>query len=292
MVRSSVALEVVTVKLLADMAVPPGAVTVIVPLVVPPATTAVICVALFTTKLDAALPLNATAVAPVKLLPVITTEVPVGPLPGLKLEIAGGAVTMKFEVEVAVPSGVVTLMVPVVVPLATVAVIRVLLVTMKLAAAVLLKVTAVAPVKSVPVIATNVPIGPLPGPKVDIVGAAITVKLPDEVAVPPGVFTLIFPLFEPLATVAVTCVELLTEKLAAAFPPNVSAVAPVRFVPVMVTEVPEAPEAGLKLAMVGAGGTGGEFEATPPQAVRASKSAATKATLACEQREAVAHNLL
>ena len=142
MVRSSVALEVVTVKLLADVAVPPGVFTVIVPLVVPPATTAVICVALFTTKLDAALPLNATAIAPLKLLPVITTGVPVGPLPGLKLEIAGGTVTVKLLEEVAVPSGVVTTMVPVVVPLATVAEMCVSFVTVKLAAALLLKVTA------------------------------------------------------------------------------------------------------------------------------------------------------
>lgn len=168
--RSSVALEEVTVKLPADVAVPPGAVTVIFPLVVPPATTAVICVAVFTTKLDAALPLNATAVAPLKLLPAITTEVPVGPPPGLKLEIAGGAATVKLLEEVAVPSGVVTAMVPVVVPLATVAEMCVSLLTVKLVAALPLKVTAVAPVKLAPVMTTEVPTGPLAGLKLDIVG--------------------------------------------------------------------------------------------------------------------------
>jgi hypothetical protein len=262
------------------------------PLVVLAATTAVICVALLTTKLDAALPLNATAVAPLKLVPVITTEVPVGPFPGLKLEIAGGATTVKLLVEVAVPSGVVTLMVPVVVPLATVAEMCVSLLTVKLAAALPLNVTAVAPVKFVPVTTTEAPTGPLAGLKPDIVGAIITVKLPDEVAVPPAVVTLIFPLLEPPATTAVICVALLTEKLEAAFPPNASAVAPVRFVPVMVTEVPEAPEAGLKLAMVGAGVTGWEFEASPPQAVNASKSATTSASSTGRRKGATLDNLL
>jgi hypothetical protein len=47
--KSSVPEDVVTVKLFVDVAVPPAVVTVIFPVVVPLATVAVICVALFTT---------------------------------------------------------------------------------------------------------------------------------------------------------------------------------------------------------------------------------------------------
>jgi hypothetical protein len=68
--------------------------------------------------------LNLTEVAPVKFVPVIVTEVPTGPLVGVKLVIVGGgAVTVKVPALVAVPPGVVTLMVPVVAPEGTVAVI-------------------------------------------------------------------------------------------------------------------------------------------------------------------------
>ena len=67
--------------------------------------------------------MNLTAVAPVKLLPVIVTEVPTGPLAGVKLLIVGAAITVNEVALVAVPAGVVTVTVPLVVPLATVAVI-------------------------------------------------------------------------------------------------------------------------------------------------------------------------
>jgi hypothetical protein len=69
----------------------------------------------------AALPLNVTAVAAVKFAPPIATTVPTGPLVGVKLVMAGGGITMKLFVLVAVPPGVVTLSGPVVVPLGTVA---------------------------------------------------------------------------------------------------------------------------------------------------------------------------
>ena len=54
-------------------------------MVAPAGTTAVICVALFTVTDAAATPLNLTAVAPVKLVPVITTVVPAPPDVGEKL---------------------------------------------------------------------------------------------------------------------------------------------------------------------------------------------------------------
>jgi hypothetical protein len=71
-------------------------------------------------------------------------------------------VTSKLSALVAVPPGVVTAMGPSVAPAGTVAVICVSRFTVKLAD-VPLKVTAVAPVNPVPVIATEVPTGPLSG---------------------------------------------------------------------------------------------------------------------------------
>src|SRR5947208_3509548 len=112
----------VTVNELLLVAVPPGVVTLIVPVVAPLGTVAEIEVDEVTEKLTALVPLNVTAVAPVKLVPVIVTLVPTGPLVGVKLVIVGGlAVTVNELVLVAVPPGVLTLMGPVVAPLGTVA---------------------------------------------------------------------------------------------------------------------------------------------------------------------------
>jgi len=77
----------------------------------------------------AAVPLNLTAVAPVKTVPVSVTVAPTPPLVGVKLVIVGTATKVKLEALVAVPPGVVTVMVPEVVPVATTAVIEVALTT-------------------------------------------------------------------------------------------------------------------------------------------------------------------
>ena len=70
--------------------------------------------------------MNRTAVAPVKLAPVMVTLLPTSPLVGEKLVMVGGlAVTVKALPLVAVPLGVVTLRSPVVAPLGTVAVIEI-----------------------------------------------------------------------------------------------------------------------------------------------------------------------
>ena len=70
----------------------------------------------------AAVPLNVTAVAPVKFVPLIVTLVPTGPLVGAKLVIVGAlAPTVKLLALVAVPPGVVTVSGPVVAPAGTVA---------------------------------------------------------------------------------------------------------------------------------------------------------------------------
>jgi hypothetical protein len=113
--------------------------------------------------------------------------------------------------------------------------------------------TKVAPVKLVPVIVITVPAGPVVGVKLVMVGMdAVTVKLVAEAAVPPGVVTRIKPVVEPDATVAVICVALFMVKDVAAVLLKDTAVAPVKLVPVMVTEVPTGPLVGVKLVMVGA----------------------------------------
>jgi hypothetical protein len=52
---------------------------------------------------EAEVPLNVTPVAPVKLVPVIVTAVPTGPLDGEKPLIVGGIVTVKLLVDTAEP---------------------------------------------------------------------------------------------------------------------------------------------------------------------------------------------
>ena len=71
---------------------------------------------------------------------------------------------------------------------------------------------------------------------------------------PPVVVSVMVPVVEPDAGVAVTVVEFTLVKDAAAVPLNFTAVVPERLVPVMVTRgrLPEHPEVGVKLVMVGA----------------------------------------
>jgi hypothetical protein len=161
-------------------------------------------------KEAAAVELNFTAVAPVKLVPVITTEVPTGPEVGVKLVTNGVELTVKEEALAAeTPLALVTVIVPVVVPVATTAVIEVAELTMKEAAAVELNFTAVAPVKLVPVITTEVPTGPEEGVK--LVTNGVTEKDPVLAAdVPLGVVTVIGPVVVPVATTAVIEVAELT----------------------------------------------------------------------------------
>src|SRR5438552_16016205 len=81
-----------------------------------------------------------------------------------------------------------------------------------------------------------------------------TVKLVLLVAVPPGVVTAIAPLRAPAGTVDVIWLALSTTNDALT-PLKVTSVAPVKFVPAMITEVLLGPVVGLKLRMVGAGMT-------------------------------------
>ena len=144
-------------------------VTDIAPLV-PLATTAVMLVALTTVKEVAAVPPKLTAVAPVKLVPVMVMTAPVNEDVGVNELIMGAGINVKLPEELAVPPAVVTDIVPVV-PLATTAVMLVALTTVKEVAAVPPKLTAVAPVKLVPVMVTTAPVAADEGVNEVTVGA-------------------------------------------------------------------------------------------------------------------------
>jgi hypothetical protein len=71
--------------------------------------------------------------------------------------------------------------------------------------------------------------------------------------VPPIVVTPITLVTAPVGTVAVICESVLTVKDDAATPPNVTAVAPVKYWPETITLAPTAPLDGLKPLIVGIG---------------------------------------
>jgi hypothetical protein len=75
------------------------------------------------------------------------------------------------------------------------------------------------------------------------------------VAVPAGVVTVMGPELAPAGTVTVICVGESTVNTAAEVPLNLTAVVPVRFVPVITTVLPTAPPPGLKDAIVPSGRT-------------------------------------
>src|SRR5438094_7909420 len=96
---------------------------------------------------------------------------------------------------------------------------------------------------------TLLPTSPLVGVKLVMVGGFTTVNAPVLVAVPPGVVTLSVPVVAPAGTAAWMVVGAASVKLALT-PLNATAVAPVKFVPLMVTLVPTSPLVGVKLVMV------------------------------------------
>jgi len=160
----------VTVKLLTLTPLPAALVTIMGPVVAPDGTTARAWVSESSVKLAAGVPLKVMLVTPVKLVPVIVTLVPIGPLEGVKDVILGGASTVKFVALCLVPSALVTLIGPVVAPLGTVARIWRFETTVKVVAEVALKETPVAPLKLLPKIVTCVPMTPLVGLKDEMVG--------------------------------------------------------------------------------------------------------------------------
>ena len=83
----------------------------------------------------------------------------------------------------------------------------------------------------------------------------VTVKIPELVANPPAVVIPIFPVCAPGGTIAVTWISESTVKEVALIPPNVTLLAPVKPLPVMVTEVPTGPLVGLNVVIFGIGGS-------------------------------------
>jgi len=104
-----------TVKFAVLVPVPLGVVTLILPVVAPVGTVAVICVAEFTVNVVALVVLNFTELVvkvgavPLKFVPVIGTDVPTGPNSGVN-EVIVGALTVKFVALVLCPAAVYTWM--------------------------------------------------------------------------------------------------------------------------------------------------------------------------------------
>jgi hypothetical protein len=131
--------------------------------------------------------------------------------------------------------------------------------------------TAVAPRRFEPVIVTGVPTGPEVGLKEAMLGAqspATPGKTKLAILTPGGatpVVTWMGPV-APAATRAVTWVDETGVKVAAPVPPKSTAVAPVRFVPLIVTQQPVGPDGGEKETTVGE---------QPPGAATTKKGTAT-----------------
>jgi hypothetical protein len=236
-----------SVKVAAEVADPPAVVKDMVPVDDPGIT--------IPTRLVPVLEMTMAAVPPIvkavgvpRLVPVRATNVPTGPLAGLKEVITGAGIKVN-PASTAVPPGVVTLTFPEVPPAST-AVMLVAETTLNEFAAIPPKLTAVAPVKSVPVKVTVVPVAALVGVNEVIVGAGIKVN-PASTAVPPGVVTLTSPEVPPAST-AVMLVSETTVKEVAAVLPKLTAVAPVKSVPVKVTVAVEPALVGVKEVITGA----------------------------------------
>jgi hypothetical protein len=168
-----------TVKSVVLVAEPPGVVTLILPVVAVEGTVAVIWVAEFTTNVAVTL-LKVTPVVvkfapltvPLKFVPVILTDVPVGPKAGVnELIVGAGAVTtVKLVALVFCPAAVYTWIGPVVAPAGTTAVAPVVLGFVGVTRLEVLKRTPVTVELNVPLIVTVVPTKPVAGVKVGTPG--------------------------------------------------------------------------------------------------------------------------
>ena len=90
---------------------------------------------------------------------------------------------------------------------------------------------------------------------------------PAWAALPCGVVTATLSLVEPAGTVAVIEVAVFAVIVALGPPPNFNEVAPLKFVPVIVTEPPAPWEIGAKLVIAGAGTNVKPADVTVPPAV-------------------------
>jgi hypothetical protein len=263
---------VLTVKFVALVAVPPGVVTLILPVVAPVGTVAVICVAEFTVNVVALVVLNFTELVvkvapltvPLKFVPVIVTDVPTGPKAGVNEVIvgAGAVATVKLVALVRCPAAVYTWIGPVVAPAGTTAVTEVALVVVGVTRLEVLKRTWVGAVVNVPLIVTVVPTKPAAGEKVGMPGqvAAAVVEYVNAGVELPVVFSTTTS-FDPTraagGTVTSNWVSASMVRPVPEVPPNRTSLAGPpfatvwKFVPVTVTSHPRAALLGVTAVTVG-----------------------------------------
>ncbi len=213
-----------------------------------------------------AVPLKVTVLAPCvapKFAPLIVTDVPTAPDVGFKLVMLGGdGVTAKFIPLLATPPTV-TMTFPAVAPAGTG---TTMLVALQLAGApaVPLKVTVLVPCvapKFAPLIVTDVPIAPDVGFRLVMLGGGgVTVEFIPLLATPATVTTT-FPVVAPAGT-GTTMLVALQLAGAPAVPLKVTVLVPrvaPKFAPLIVTDVPTAPDVGFRLVMLGGGGVTVKF---------------------------------
>lgn len=202
----------------------------------------------------ATVPLKVTVLVPCvapKLLPAMVTDVPTAPEVGDKLVMLGVGNTVKPTPLLATPETVTTTF-PAVAPVGTGTVIE-LAPQLVGVVAVPLNVTVLVPwldPKLVPLIFTEVPMAPVVGARLVMLGA--TVKLNPLLAAPLTVTTTL-PLVAPEGTVATIDVGLQPVAVAG-MPLNVTVLVPCvasKFVPAIVTDVPTGPKLGDKPVMLG-----------------------------------------
>jgi len=263
-----------TVKFAALVAVPPGVVTLILPVVAPVGTVAVICDAESTWNVVAVVALNFTELVvklapltvPLKFVPVILTDVPTGPEAGVNPVIVGaGAVTTSKDVAlVRCPAAVYTWIGPSVAPAGTTAVAEVALVFVGVTRLEVLKRTPIGAVVKLPLIVTVEPTKPAAGEKVGTPGqmgpAAVVEYVNAGVELPSALCTT--TLFDPPPTAGTVTSSWVSASMVRPVPgvapaPNFTASAGPpfatvwKFVPVTVTSHPTAALLGVTAVTVG-----------------------------------------
>lgn len=182
-----------------------------------------------------------------------------------------GEVTVKSMPLLETPETVTTTL-PVVAPLGTGIIMLVALQLVAVPAEIPLNVTVLnpwLPPKLVPAMVTEVPLGPEVGLRPVMLGVGTTVKATPLLGTPPTATTT-GPVVAPAGTGTMMLVELQFEIVAAGVPLNVTVLDPTdepKFVPVMVTDVPTAPDVGLKFVMLGA------VPPPPPAGLNAARTA-------------------
>jgi len=184
-----------------------------------------------------------------KLEPIIVTTVPTGPEVGKKELILGGGININPD-KVPEPASEVSKISPEE-PEPTTAVMVVDETILNDEAFVPPNLTDVTPLKSDPVIVTVVPVVAEVGIKEETIGGGTYIN-PVRLLTPEELVTLTLP-DAPFPTTALIVFELTIVKEVAATPPKLTAVVPVKLIPVITTVLPPAAVEGLKDAIAGIG---------------------------------------